>query len=234
MAGKLWLIKDNDLATIGGSAADFDWVTCGVTTDPFNIRVVRACLPGQVRTYTNYTWLRKDIADHKLVRGDTALLDQETWRITPRWEIAHPDKFLKQAGQLAARNGITLIEAPVGSARTRQQFDEQLTAAKYAPIVDLQDQGVAADIRKYIADTIAAARAIHRADPHVIVLAGIAPSSGMQAPITARQMYREYQAVHSVVQGYWLNSDRWRGAPGCARTGCAHVVQAFLALVNGG
>src|SRR5580704_1954238 len=58
MAGKLWLIKENDLATIGGSAADFDWVTCGITTDPVNIRVVRACGPGQVRTYTSYTWLR--------------------------------------------------------------------------------------------------------------------------------------------------------------------------------
>jgi hypothetical protein len=234
MAGKLWLIKENDLATIGEHAADYDWVTCGVTTDPFNIRVVRACRPGQVRTYTSYTWLQKDIADRKLVRGDTALLDQESWRVTPRWEIAHPDKFLRQAGLLAARHGITLIEAPVGSQKTHQQFHEQLTAAKYAPIVDLQDQGVAADIPKYIADTIAAARAIHRAHPHVIVLAGIAPSSGMQAPITAQQMYHEYRAVYSVVQGYWLNSDRWRGAPGCARTGCAQVVKAFLALVNDG
>lgn len=233
MAGKLWLIKENDLATIGGSVTDYGWVTCGITTDPFNIHLVRACRPGQVRTYTSYTWLQKDIADHKLVRGETALLDQETWTITPRWEIAHPDKYLKLAGLLAARHGITLIEAPVGSAKSHQQFREQLTAAKYAPIVDLQDQGQAANIPRYIADTIAAARAIHRTHPHVIVLAGIAPSSGMQRPITAQQMYHEYQAVYSVVQGYWLNSDRWRGAPGCAPAGCAQLVQSFLALVNG-
>jgi hypothetical protein len=233
MAGKLWLIKENDLATIGGNAADYDWVTCGITTDPVNIHVVGACLPGQVRTYTSYTRLQKDIADHKLVRGDTALLDQEPWSITPRWEIARPDKFLKQAGQLAARHDITLIEAPVGSLKSPQQFHEQLTAAKYAPIVALQDQGVAANIPKYIADTIAAARAIHRADSHVIVLAGIAPSSGMQVPMTAQQMFQEYQAVYSVVQGYWLNSNKWRGAPGCAPAGCPQLVQAFLALVNG-
>jgi hypothetical protein len=233
MAGKLWLIKENDLATIGGSAADYDWVTCGITTDPVNIHVVRACGPGQVRTYTSYTRLQRDIADHKLTRGETALLDQEPWVITPHWETAHPDKYLERAGLLAARHGITLIEAPVGSAKTSQQFHEQLAAAKYAPIVDLQDQGVAANIAKYIADTIAAARAIHRADPHVIVLAGIAPSSGMQAPITAQQMFHEYQAVYAVVQGYWLNSNRWRGAPGCAPVGCPRLVQAFLALVNG-
>jgi hypothetical protein len=234
MAGKLWLIKENDLATIGGSATDYGWVSCGLSTDPFNIRVLRACLPGQVRTYTSYTWLQKDIADHKLVRGATALLDQEPWRITPRWEITHPDKYLMLAGRLAARHGITLIEAPVGPLKTRQQFHEQLAAAKYAPIVDLQDQGVAANIPRYIADTIAAARAIHRADPHVIVLAGIAPSSGRQKPITARQMYHEYRAVYPAVQGYWLNSDKWRGAPGCAPLGCPQLVRAFLAMVTSG
>jgi hypothetical protein len=241
MAHKLWLIKDDDLNTIdttpgqagpGDSASDYDWISCGLSTDPFNVTINEPCAPSEIRTYASYSWLQKDIADGKLPSGSTILFDPEFWVITPRWEVANPDKFLRKAARLCAQHHITIIEAPVGDAKDGGQLNQQVTAARYAPIVDLQDQYEAPDVAGYISTTKAAVAAMRKVNPNVTILAGIAPSSNDQVPITAAQMYQEYRGVYSSVQGYWLNADEWAGAPGCAPVGCPDVVNGFLSLVN--
>ena len=173
------------------------------------------------------------------MKGATILFDQEPWdgHMDPVYEQNDPDRYLKLAGQLCAEHGITIIEAPVGT-KAHPQLQEQLTAAQYAPVVDLQNQGYSVNLPErqraadYEANTISAAKAIRKADPDVIILAGIAPSSGNQVPLTAPQMFAEWQAVAPYVDGAWVNANKWAGAPGCAPEGCPAVVDAFLADVE--
>ncbi len=236
MAGQPFLIKENDLAVIGGKGT-YQWVACGISTDPFNVAEVLPCAPGQDRIYASFYTLRYDTNHHKLVSGDTIIFDQEGWSITPAYEREHPQEFLQRAAQLAAASGVTIIETPTGATPGHTGVQQQaldVTAAAYAPVIELQDQYLDGNPAAYIATVKVNVAAVRAVSKTVVILAGLAPDAGGR-PVTSADMLDEYQSVRSIVQGFWLNADQW--APpkgtGCAPAGCPLVVDQFITDITG-
>jgi hypothetical protein len=222
-AHKLWLGKTHDLLMFGGRTEDFTWVSCGISAGPCS-RGSR----GQILTFTSYWALGRAIASGRLRRGRTILFDQEGWGATPTREHAHPDRYLRLAALLAHAHGITIIETPYVKG-AGPLITEDVAAARYADVVDIQSQRYVAHpdlFATFVSQDIAAMRAV---SPSVKILAGLAPDAG-GTPVTAGQMYRSYASVYSEVGGYWLNAAPWappRGK-GCAPVGCPAVVHRFL------
>lgn len=219
-AQKQWLAKTHDLLMFGGRTSDFTWVSCGISAG--------ACRRGQILTFTSYWALGRAIAGGQLRRGSTILFDQEGWGATPAREHAHPGRYLRLAALLAHAHGITIIETPYVKG-AGPLTAEDVVAARYADVVDIQSQRYVAhpnQFASFVSQDIAAMRAVSSS---VKILAGLAPDAG-GTPVTASEMYRSYASVYYEVSGYWLNAAPWappRGK-GCAPVGCPAVVHKFL------
>lgn len=116
-----------------------------------------------------------------------------------------------------------------------QLISEDVTAARYAPVVDIQGQCYTRSPKEYAAFVARDVRAIRKVSKKVIILAGIATDAG-GIPVTVPEMLRSYRSVYAIVQGYWLNANTWappRGR-GCAPKGCPAIGDGFLAKIGAG
>ncbi len=236
MAGQQWLIKDNDLAVIGGIGS-YQWIGCGLTTAPLTPRNYTPCHPGQDRIYASWWRFRDAVRDGRQPAGSTAIFDNETWAYTPKIEQADQRKYERLAGRLARARGITLVMTPYAPTQAAMIADD-VTAGRYASVVEIQSQSLIGararplldDVPAFAAFVAADVAAIRKASPTVPILAGLATDAG-GIPVTAAQMFDAYQAIRASVAGFWLNADTWarpRGR-GCAPAGCPLVAAAFLA-----
>ncbi len=231
MAGQLWMIKSNDLASLGG-VGSYEWIGCGLTTAPLTPDNYTPCQPGQVPIFTDYSKFQKAVLSHQLTEGDTVIFDNEVWKYTPAWEQAQQILYEQLAAQLAAENGITFINAPYGKS-TKTIIAEDVGAAKYASVVEIQAQTLDRNPKEYGAFVRKAVAAIRAANPDVPILAGLATDAG-GIPTSTNDMYREYESVKNDVQGFWLNADTW-GSPhshGCASQGCPVTARSFLKMIG--
>ena len=233
MAGKVWLIKSNDLQTIG-DIGSYAWTGCGITTgSSLTSSTYPACQSGQVPIYTSHWTFQSDITSGALVSGDTVIDDaEEGWSITPKLEQHNLAYFDQLDAQLAAQNGITIIETPYGKTPSALVFLAK-NAAKYAPIVDIQAQPFDRSPQTYVDLVDNTANAMRAINPDVVVLAGLATdASGV--PTGLGQMESEYKGVKAYVDGFFLNATKW-GRPrgkGCAPQGCPVTAAAFLNAIG--
>ncbi|HEY2077376.1 MAG TPA: hypothetical protein VGH53_13675, partial [Streptosporangiaceae bacterium] len=149
--GKLWLIKQNDLAAIGTQYQPlFRWVACGVATanGPGGVPG-GACSPGQVPTFGNYFLLKQAIADGQVVTGQTILFDQEPWVLTPPREQAKPGQYARMIGKLCQAHGIRLIFTATDHVLSAAIPVDKI-AAHYAYAVSIQTQRNDGDPAKFI------------------------------------------------------------------------------------
>jgi hypothetical protein len=231
MAGQLWMIKSNDLAAISG-VGSYEWIGCGLTTAPLSPDNYTPCQSGQVPIYTDYSTFQKDVSSHQLTQGDTVIFDNEVWKYTPAWEQAKQILYEQLAAELAAENGITFINAPYGK-NAKTIIADDVGAAKYASVVEIQAQTLDRNPNEYGAFVRKDVSAIRAENPDITILAGLATDAG-GIPTSTNDMYKEYESVKSVVQGFWLNADSW-GPPhshGCASQGCPDTALNFLKMIG--
>ena len=227
MAGQLWMIKSNDLATIGGLGS-YEWVGCGMTTAPLTPdNNYTPCKQRQDPIYTDYSVFQSDVNSQVLKPGDTVIFDDEQWRYTPVWEQQHQAFYQEQAAQLAARNGIRFINSPFAQSPSKMIRLEE-SAAKYASVVEVQAQAFDSNPTHYRAFILRAVRAIRAVNANVPILVGLS-SDAKGVPTTADRLLKSYQRVKDSVQGFWLNANTWGSSgQGCASQGCPQVAEAFL------
>ena len=115
MAGQEWMIKDNDLAAIGGLGS-YQWIGCGATTAPLTSSGYAPCQPGEVPIYTNYATFVQAVTDGQITSGETVIFDNEDWQYTPSWERRNQAKYEESAALIAQQHHITFINTP--SAKT--------------------------------------------------------------------------------------------------------------------
>jgi len=231
MAGQLWMIKSNDLASIGG-VGSYEWIGCGLTTAPLTPNNYSPCQPGQVPIYTDFSKFEDAVSSHELTQGDTVIFDNEVWKYTPTWEQQQQIRYEQMAAQLALENGITVINTPYGKS-TKTIIAEDVGAAKYASVVEIQAQTLDRSPKDYGAFVRKDVAAIRAENPDVTILAGLATDAG-GIPTSTNDMYQEYKSVKNEVQGFWLNADTW-GPPhshGCASQGCPVIARNFLKMIG--
>jgi len=227
MAGQEWMVKDNDLAVLGGLGS-YEWIGCGATTAPLTSTGYAPCQPGEDPIYTDYDTFEAAVESGQVTSGETVIFDNEDWQYTPSWERRNQEKYQVLAALLAMRHGITFINTP--SAKTYAQIlQEDLAAARYASVVEIQAQANDRNPSSYEAHVLKTVAAIRKVNPTIPILAGLA-TDALGRPTTVRDMVEEYTGVKSYVQGFWLNANTWaspRGR-GCAPEGCPQIAQQFL------
>lgn len=77
-------------------------------------------------------------------------------------------------------------------------------AARHASVIDIQAQGLEADASAYASFVRKAALQARRANPSVIVLAGISTNPNGDR-VTAAEILASIHATRAFVNGYWLN-----------------------------
>jgi hypothetical protein len=232
LPSKLALVKSNDLTAVGsGYGHDFRWVACGLGTGPPYASSYVACKPGQVPIYASYKQLELDISSGSLKPGTTILFDQETWSWTPLWEQRHPWFWLKQAGLLAHRHGIKIIETTYASS-SAAEIGNAVASAPYADVVSIQTQRLDGNPAAFLAFSQQAVAAV-RAVSNVPIMLGLAPDAG-GIPVPAWKITQEYNQTYNLAQYYWQNADQWNRGPanGCERTGCGATVDQFFASIG--
>lgn len=231
---KLWLIKQNDLATIGTRyASDFRWVACGQATQtgPQGVPGGR-CHRGQVQTFASYWNLAKAVAAGHVGRGTTILFDQEIWVFTPKAEAADPAHYAKLIGQLCRAHGIRLIFTVNGWGQG-SNLQILAAAAPYAYAISVQTQVNDQDVAKFRQYARRSRNTIKAINPNVRIMFGLATDAG-GTPVTARQMEQEYWQTYPMADGFWLNANPWAppSGKGCGTTGCPKVADAFLSAIH--
>jgi len=227
MAGQRWMIKVNDLKTIGGMGS-YEWVTCGLTTAPLTPSNDTPCQPGQVPTYTSEATFASDVANHKVPAGSTVLYDNEPWKYTPKVEKNNAAQYEQLFAQLATKNGINVIGAPYGKS-PGAIFSRDVAAARAGDsVVEIQAQFLDRDPKGYVGFVKSSAAAIRAVNPNTVVLAGLATDAA-GTPTPLGDMYSEWKNTKNYVQGFWLNANTWTShIKGCAGQGCAITARAFL------
>jgi hypothetical protein len=217
MAGQQWLIKDNDLAVIGGIGS-YQWIGCGLTTAPLTPRNYTPCHPGQDRIYASWWRFRDAVRDGRQPAGSTAIFDNETWAYTPKIEQADQRKYERLAGRLARARGITLVMTPYAPTQAAMIADD-VTAGRYASVVEIQSQSLIGararplldDVPAFAAFVAADVAAIRKASPTVPILAGLATDAGGD-PGNGRPDVRRLPG-HPRQRGRVLAERRHMGAP---------------------
>lgn len=231
MAGQEWMIKGNDLTVLGGLGS-YQWIGCGATTAPLTSSGYAPCQPGEDPIYTNYDTFQQAVEDGQVTSGETVIFDNEDWQYTPKWERQNQAKYEILAALLARQHAITLIDTP-GAKTPFQILKEDVAAARYASVVEIQSQARDRDPSSFIAMVLKIVAAIRKVNPTIPILAGLA-TDALGKPTTVQKMIDEYTGVKAYVQGFWLNANTWaspRGR-GCAPNGCPQIGRQFLHAIG--
>lgn len=226
MGGKEWFIKDNDLAAIG-NVGTYEWVGCGMTTDPVSANTYAPCNPDEVPIYTSEATFASDVATHSVPANIFVMYDNEPWVWTPKAERKDPKGSMREFDQLAHQNGDSVINAPYGKTPGTIISLDASAARSGADVIDIQAQTLQNSPRSYFSVVKRATAAIRSANPKTIVLAGLSPDPGGN-PTPVADMYAGYKLTSHLVDGYWENAKQWTShSRGCASQGCPSTVIAF-------
>ena len=146
------------------------------------------------------------------------MYDQEKWKFTPEEEQRNPSRYLKMAADLVHSKGLLFLTAPAvnlvtvlepganGDRMSEAYLRRGLAAdaARYADVFDIQAQRFEADASVYEAFVREAAAQARKANPKVIVLAGIS-TEPIGRSVTADDILRAISATRGIVDGYWFN-----------------------------
>ena len=143
------------------------------------------------------------------------LYDLEDWSLSPSSEQQNPVGSTEAAQGLVHPFGLELIATPavdlvnVLSPGSVNHYASYLAldipaVAQYADVFEIQAQGLEADEAGYASFVTAAAQEARKANPAVIVLAGLSTNPNGQQ-VTSRELYADVEATRNVVNGYWLN-----------------------------
>jgi hypothetical protein len=169
------------------------------------------------RIFTSYAEFERALARGKIDPAIKAVLyDNEGWNLTPQQEQDNFADYARQFYNLAHRHGYFVIQTPALSLATRLQpagerrFDTFVrlgfpgNAAKYADAIDIQVQGSEVNARTYAQYVTTAAQQARKANPKVLVFAGISTNpSGHK--VSVNQIVSAVEATRNAVDGYWFN-----------------------------
>ena len=180
-------------------------------------------------TFADYNTLRKALTGSGLPAGTRAVLyDNEDWSFTPSAQQRQPAKYEELAANLVHAHHLLFITAPavdLTNVLAPHQADHYAaylrlglaaSAARYADAMDIQAQGSITSLGTYRPFVEAAAAQARRANPRVIVVAGLSTNPSGQR-VTSAQFTAAFNAVRQYVSGYWLNIPG--GGPFCPRCG---------------
>ncbi len=169
--------------------------------------------------------------------------DNETWRFTPKSEQRTPVASSAAAARVVHGEGLSFLVAPspylggVVRPYTRDKVGAFVEAgviggmAEHADVVGIQAQGFERDSARYAAFVKVAAAQARRANPDVVVLAGLS-TNPPGAGVTLDELLDAVVATREVADGYWLNvPEQGEYCPKCgaARTDLAAALFAALA-----
>ncbi len=169
------------------------------------------------------------------------MYDPEGWDKTPLAERQDPVTFIHRFARLARERGsftiVTphpgLVEVPGGAySRGPEETKEQAyvrsglaaEAARYADACETQAQRLQRDppaYREFVTQTAAQAR---RANPTVVMLAGLSTHPGY--PATAEMLHAAWESVRDIVDGHYLSL-------GFRRRWGPEIAARFLRLASG-
>ncbi len=242
-APKLELIKDNDLAAIGGQYAPaFPYVACGVGTGGPYASTWGPCHVGQTPTYASWTTLRAAEAAGSLKAYGTILFDFEAWSFTPAAEQKAAAEYISKAvGTVHYNHQKIIVTVNFGSQATDNTLSADAAAAG-ADDVSLQAQGadnspeahlIMNTPATFLADVKAAIAAVRAKSKTVPIWLGLATDAG-GVPANPVNLVTDYTETYSLASGFWLNANQWAPPQGqaCAPVGCPAVAQAFLSGIG--
>jgi hypothetical protein len=169
-----------------------------------------------VATFTSYSSIQQALASGRLPGSYTAVIyDNEHWAGTPLVEQRNPARYERLVGKLLHRHGLLYIATPAldlvsvlnpsasrgGPAKAYLSDGIAADAARYADVIDIQAQHLETVSSEYASFVAAAAAQARKANPHVVVLAGLRSVRS----VTPGELSVAYSSVRSVVNGYWLN-----------------------------
>lgn len=169
--------------------------------------------------FASYGELRAHISASRSAGISLVVLDLETWSATPQAEQRSPARYYRMAGGLTDRHGIALVATPSPNlvvARIRGGRGVYATylqsgligrVAAAADVFEVQAQGLERKSAAYVQFVRAAAAQARKANPHIVVIAGLSTNPGGRAT-PARQLYRDVVAARPYVDGFWLNIPR--------------------------
>jgi hypothetical protein len=172
--------------------------------------------------YQSYAAFAADVRRHRIDRSITTVVyDPERWALTPINEQRHPLRYVRMFARIGHAEGYLVMAAPgrdlmgtKGGACTQQEgqtYDEAYLAcripamsAKFTDGFEIQSQSNEFRPRRFAHLVRLAAAQARRANPSVVVLAGLstAPPSGVA---TAAIMTRAAIATIRYVAGFWVN-----------------------------
>lgn len=166
--------------------------------------------------FTSYAAFQKQV--RSLSAGTWVQYDNEAWTATPLVEQQKPVTYMRAFAALAHRHGLKVIETPardlmtVPGAVCKQQPGETIdaaylrcglpAAAQYANAFDVQAQADQGSLPAYTSLVAAAATQFHHLNPAAPVLSGLSTDRGA----SATTLYNCWAATHTLVQGFWLNT----------------------------
>ena len=146
------------------------------------------------------------------------MYDYEKWRFTPVEEQTNPAGYVAEAAKLVRARGLLFLTAPAVNLvevmdpnSSPKQMDETYLrlgiaadAARHADVFDVQAQRFESDTRRYANFVRQAAAQARRANPKIVVLAGIS-TEPIGRRVTADDILAAIGATRDVVDGYWFN-----------------------------
>jgi len=167
--------------------------------------------------FASYAVMRSAFRNGTLVAGERAIMyDNENWSSTPAGEQQDPALYEKRAANLVHGAGLLFVSAPAldlvrvidpGCSPFWQCYLKLGLAAggaRYADIFDIQAQSLENDTANYADFVGLAAAQARRANPKVVVLAGLSTDPDGDAT-TERAILAAIAATRNIVQGYWFN-----------------------------
>ena len=171
------------------------------------------------RSFTDYKALEAAFNNGSIDSSVGAIIyDNEDWGLTPLDQQQHPAEFEQTAAQIVHQHHLIFIATPATnlvtvadpSAVNGSKFDRFIAdgyagdAARYADVYEIQSQGSEGNIAEFRTFVSEAAAQARKANPAVVILAGLSTNPQGQA-VTGDQLYAAVQATRASVSGYWLN-----------------------------
>jgi hypothetical protein len=171
-----------------------------------------------------------DVSGDNLPAGDKAIvLDQENWKgscagsasCTPQSDLDNPVRYATEAAAATKKAGLTMIVTPAldlfdgaGTLPCSTSYDKcylsynmagKMAAIPGVDVIDLQAQSLETTPSTYKSFVEQASAQARKANPSIVVLAGLSTSPNTTASPTASQLEQDASTVQPYVSGFWMN-----------------------------
>lgn len=170
-------------------------------------------------SYTSYAQFQQDLSSGAYPKGDLwVMYGIESTTNSPLIEKQHPVQYLQKFAILAHQHNLKVMEVPgrdlvfVQGADCRNNSGEnidqayircQIPAASHlADIYQVEAQGDQSNIAAYTSLVREAVDQVRSLSPTITVMSGLTTDRGD----TPSQIFTSWQATHTMVSGYWMNS----------------------------